>query len=121
MAIKMSYIWYYMIFLSDNDTVRFWGYINFYINNSPYGFFTIYFIIFFVVTFLTISITNLIKFNKYFSFLIGCILSAFIFFNVIAKQSTDITNYSVENARLLLETQKEKFDGFEEWKEKNIK
>lgn len=110
MEITLGHVWYFMMYLSDNETVKFWGWINMLINN--HSFIMVYSIVTIITTFLGYTVFKSFGFKSANSIFIGVILSYFVFFNIIVKQSSDITSYSFEQARKLYYEDKSAFAGY---------
>lgn len=110
MEVTLGHVWYYMMYLSDNDTIKFWGWINMLINS--HSFIMVYSIVTLVTTFIGYSIYKSFGFKTVNSILIGLILSYFVFFNIIVKQSGDITSYSFEQTKKLYNDNKSAFAGY---------
>lgn len=111
MEITLGHVWYYMMYINTNASVKFWGWINMLINTNS----------FILVDLITIFITTYISFYFFKSFgiktayciLIGIFLSHFVVFSAIVKQSSDITQYSFEYANQAYLADKNSFLGYE--------
>ena len=111
MEITLGHVWYYMMHINTNASVKFWGWINMLINTNS----------FILVHLTTIFITTYISFYFFKSFgiktayciLIGIVLSHFFVFSAIVKQSSDITQYSFEYANQAYLADKNSFLGYE--------
>ena len=110
-SITLGQVWYYMIYLSNNDTVKFWGWINMLLNTNSVLF--VLLTVFTVVTFISFYFFKSFGFRNSNSFVIGMILSFLVFFNVIIKQSGDITQYSFEYAHKAYLADKNSYAGYE--------
>lgn len=111
MEITLGHVWYYMMYLSDNNTIKFWGWIDMLLNTHSMIF--VYLTVYIVVTSLSFYLFKSFGFKNSNSFIIGIILSYFVFFNVIAKQSGDITQYSFQYANQAYLADKNSFAGYE--------
>lgn len=107
--ITLGHVWYFMIYLSDNPTIKFWGWIDMMLNSNAFVF--IPFIM--AVSIIMMLLLESLKISRGFSLVIGIIISYYFFFGVVVKQSGDITTYSWELAKNLYIADKDKFNGYE--------
>lgn len=110
---ELGKVWYYMIYLSDNDFLKFWGKINMWANTGYHTHIT--FIVGFIVTIISIYlISGIFKIRKRWSFLIGLLLSPFVT-TVFVQHSGEIRNLVMDKAQEVYLQDKSKFDDWEEF------
>lgn len=109
--ITLGHVWYFMIYLSDNPTIKFWGWVDMMLNSGAFILFFIPFMM--VISIIMMLLLDSFKISRGFSLAIGIIISYFLFFGVVVKQSGDMTTYSWELAKNLYITDKDKFNGYE--------
>jgi uncharacterized protein YacL len=110
---KLGQVWYYMIYLSDNDFLSFWGYVNMYINSKYMLVISLLFAL--VITTISVyTISGIFKTKKYISYIIGLVLSVYLF-NLFAKHSGEIRNLATDRAEKVYIEDKSKFDNWEKF------
>jgi uncharacterized protein YacL len=111
MNTTLGQVWYYMIYLSDDNVFKFWGYVNMYINSKYMLIFSLLFIL--VITIICVyTISGIFKTKKNISYIIGLVLSIYLF-DLFAKNSKEITHLSWEKAEKVYIEDKSKFDNWE--------
>ncbi|WP_152056713.1 hypothetical protein [Aliarcobacter butzleri] len=109
----LGQIWYYMIYLSNNDSVKFWGKIEYFINSG--NILTMYFLIgLFVIPISIYTISGITKISKRWSFIIGMFLVMFVF-QSISSHSSNIRILIMEEAKKVYEEDKSKFENWEQF------
>ncbi len=109
----LGQIWYYMIYLSNNDFFKFWGSVDYFANTKSV------FFLYIGIAILTIVISMFVislftkKISKSLSFFIGTILTIFVFQAVVSK-SSEIRSQAIAQAEQLY---KEDPNKFKDWKE----
>lgn len=108
--VNMGQVWYYMMYLSENPTIRFWGRVDMMINTG--AFMWLFISVWLITTGIVMMMLDSFKVKRGLSFFLGIIMSYIVFFGVIVKQSGDLTTYSWEIANNLYIADKSKFDGY---------
>lgn len=108
--ITLGHVWYFMIYLSDNPTIKFWGWVDMMMNTG--AFMWLFISVWFILTGIIMMMLDSFKVKRGVSFFVGIVITYLVFFGVIVKQSGDLTTYSWEIANNLYITDKDKFNGY---------
>ena len=108
----LGQIWYYMIYLSDDNFIKFWGLIE-YSANTKYLLFLYFAITIATIVVTMIAFTYFTKVRKGLSFFIGAILTIFVFQAIVSKSAEIRTQVTAQAEQLY----KEAPSKFKDWDE----